>query len=67
MDGEKPSKIKTIKLNKLLETHKKHLFYSIEMIAYLESFKIRKQYFHGLDTSLLGCKFGQLNSKTSLF
>jgi hypothetical protein len=29
MNGEKPSKIKTIKLNRLLETPKKYLFYLI--------------------------------------
>jgi hypothetical protein len=67
MDGEKPSKIKTIKLNRLLEIRKKLLICLVESMDYLESFKIRKQSLHGLDTSLLGCKFGQLNSKTSLF
>jgi hypothetical protein len=40
---------------------------NINFKPYLESLKIRKQYLHGLDTSLLGCKFGQLNSKTNLF
>jgi len=64
--GEKPLNIKTIKLNRLLE-NSKNKSSNRNFIYYLESFKIRKLFLESLDTSLLRCKFGQLNRNTNPF